>query len=206
MKEIFWEEDAANILAIPMHTDREDSVAWHFDKKGVFLVKSAYHVLEDDGEARRVRQTGESSSATSDGRSRMWKKIWHLPGSLKLKHIVWRIAHNSLPLKMNIKAKGIALDAACLCSRFDEDGAHCFVKCKEFWRRWRELGLEDVRLQLAMLDRAEEFVTTILQLKPDICIMVCVLLWRWWEIRNKVNAGELMQSSPAIVVSVINTA
>jgi hypothetical protein len=48
VKDIFWAEDVPNILAIPVHVDREDTVAWHFDNNGMFSVKSAYHVLEDE--------------------------------------------------------------------------------------------------------------------------------------------------------------
>jgi hypothetical protein len=55
VKELFWEEDVVNILAIPVHIDRDDCVAWHFDQKGTFSVKSAYHVLEDDAERSRLR-------------------------------------------------------------------------------------------------------------------------------------------------------
>ena len=37
VKDLFWEEDVPNILSIPVHVDREDTVAWHFDKKGYVL-------------------------------------------------------------------------------------------------------------------------------------------------------------------------
>lgn len=47
VNEVFWEEDAANILAIPVRPELEDTLAWHFDSKGTFSVKSAYHVLDD---------------------------------------------------------------------------------------------------------------------------------------------------------------
>jgi len=43
--EIFWEADAKNILSIPLKNGMEDTLAWHFDPKGDFFVKSAYHVL-----------------------------------------------------------------------------------------------------------------------------------------------------------------
>lgn len=49
-------EDATPILAIPTRPDQEDFVAWHFDPKGKFLAKSAYHVLVDEkreGQASR---------------------------------------------------------------------------------------------------------------------------------------------------------
>lgn len=43
VKDLFWEEDVVNILATPVHVDREDSVAWHFDQKGLFL--SNRHIM-----------------------------------------------------------------------------------------------------------------------------------------------------------------
>lgn len=55
VRDLFWEEDVTNILAIPTHTDRDDHVAWHFDSKGVFLVKSAYHVLDEDKANKAVK-------------------------------------------------------------------------------------------------------------------------------------------------------
>ena len=61
IRDIFWEEDAVNILATPVHPDRDDVVAWHFDSKGVFSVKSAYHTFERATAHDRSFQTGESS-------------------------------------------------------------------------------------------------------------------------------------------------
>lgn len=40
VKDIFWEEDAEVILALPVHGGREKSLAWHFDKHGRFSVKT----------------------------------------------------------------------------------------------------------------------------------------------------------------------
>jgi hypothetical protein len=45
IKEVFWEEDVNRILEIPIKHDMEDLLAWHYDNKGLFSVKSAYHVL-----------------------------------------------------------------------------------------------------------------------------------------------------------------
>jgi hypothetical protein len=50
-------------IAIPTHPACEDMVAWHFDPKGIFSVKSVYHVLEDNQELNCRSQHGESSSA-----------------------------------------------------------------------------------------------------------------------------------------------
>jgi hypothetical protein len=41
---LFCPEDMNDILKIPVRGGMEDTVAWHPDKKGVFSVKSAYHL------------------------------------------------------------------------------------------------------------------------------------------------------------------
>jgi hypothetical protein len=41
---IFHEDDAAVILGIPLAANRKDSIAWHFDKKCLFSVKSVYKI------------------------------------------------------------------------------------------------------------------------------------------------------------------
>ena len=193
INDLFWEEDACNILAIPVHLDREDSVASHFDRKGVFSVKSAYHALEDEAESKRVRQRGESSSQPLSSRMQMWKKLWKVPGPPKIKQCMWRVAHNSLSHKMNIKSKKISLDTRCpVCLRYDEDGAHCFFKCKEVRKVWREMGLETLTQKLTNCLSATEVIVEILRQRKDICVAVFVLIWKWWSVRNKVNAGELM--------------
>ena len=126
---------------------------------------------------------------------------------LKIRQCVWRIAHNSLAFKMNIKHRGVDLDTRCpVCLRLDEDGAHCFLKCKEVRKCWRQVGLEAIRRQLLQTPSAESFVAEIQKLRKDTCITVCVLLWRWWEVRNKVNLGEMMTSVQATTHSIMCTA
>jgi len=41
---IFWEEDANLILALPIHEERDNLLAWHFDEHGLFSVRSAYKI------------------------------------------------------------------------------------------------------------------------------------------------------------------
>jgi hypothetical protein len=109
-------------------------------------------------------------------------------------------------MRSKISQKGIDLNTACLvCCRYDEDGAHCFLKCKEVRRIWGVVGLEQHRMKLASLESSEEFVTEVLKLRNDICVTICVLIWRLWEVRNKVNAGELMPTCQATVQYVMNT-
>lgn len=44
----------------------------------------------------------------------------------------------------------------------------------------------------------------VLNLRSDVCLKVVVLLWRWWDVRNKVNAGELMPTCQQMVKAVVS--
>lgn len=181
-----------NILAIPLRPNNEDLIAWHFDSKGIFSVKSAYHVLQGLEEQGRQIQRGVSSCRDANSpHDEVWTKIWKLPCPPKIKQFIWRVAHNSLAMKMNIKRRHIDLDTRCpVCMRFDEDGGHCFLKCKQVRHCWMELQLEGIRRSLLGAQTSLEFIRSILGFKTDQCLRICILLWKWWDTRNKVNAGE----------------
>jgi hypothetical protein len=69
--------DAEIILGTPISDDFEDFPAWHFDTKGIFLVKLAYRIYVKRKDADMI-----SSSEQPDERLH-WKKIWDLPCLLK---------------------------------------------------------------------------------------------------------------------------
>jgi hypothetical protein len=68
-------------------------------------------VIADGAERSRTVQVGESSSsAANDENHLVWKKIWKLDCHPRTKQFIWRVAHNSLAMKMKIKKKGMFLD------------------------------------------------------------------------------------------------
>lgn len=62
VRKFFWKEDIQRILATPTNVAHKDSIAWRFDRRGTFLVKSAYHVLGDEKERLQSKQGGECST------------------------------------------------------------------------------------------------------------------------------------------------
>jgi hypothetical protein len=48
VRDVFWEEDVRYILATLTNPGHDDFLAWHFDRRGLLSVKSAYHVLDDE--------------------------------------------------------------------------------------------------------------------------------------------------------------
>ena len=201
VKDLFCEEDVKEILAIPLRSGMDDQPAWHLDPRGVFLVKSAYHLGTSIRDASKNRDA--SSLTTTPSYSKKWNRFWTLDLPPKVRMFLWRLSHNSLPLRMNVKRKQVELDTRCpICMRLDEDGGHLFLKCKLVKHLWRELHLEDVRLELpkcagpvAMFD----LLWSLTRVRRD---LVLILLWEWWNIRNKANHGGKMKPTEGVAYNI----
>jgi hypothetical protein len=83
------------------------------------------------------------------------------------------------------------IDTRCpVCKRLNEDGGHCFLKCKFVKQCWRAVGLEAIRCKLSELSSARQVAEYILNLKEEVRLLAIGLIWAWWDARNKVNVGE----------------
>jgi hypothetical protein len=183
VRQIFWEVDVKTILATPVQEDFEDYVAWQPDSKGFFSVKSAYKVYI------KLRDRPQASSSMTHESSLIWTNIWQLQCMPKVQQFMWRLAHNSLPVKRKIEQRGIECDTLCvLCRRLDEDGAHLFLKCKQVKQLWSRMGFDELRDHMCTLQDPKEVVQKILELEPEKKIQICCTLWCWWSSRNKLNA------------------
>jgi len=201
IRDTFWPEDAEVILTIPTNEDFKDMPAWHFDSKGIFSVKSAYKLAVQIRD-QELGQDASPSSVCPDAIFK-WQKIWQLKLPHKINMFIWRMAHNSLPVKRNIVRRGIKIDTLCpVCKRFDEDCGHLFFKCKKAKECWQAMNLEHVRAELELCSSGEEIIMKILNLQQSVQNRVFIWLWRWWSARNKANAGEKMATIAEINSSV----
>jgi len=129
VRDTFWEEDAELILALPVHQGRDNNLAWHYDKHGVFSVKSAYKVARADFLRNKSNFGQQGGSNCNPGGP--WKNIWKLRCPNKIKHFLWRFAHNSHPLRCNLARRGMKICTRCpVCNHMGEDGGHLFFKCR----------------------------------------------------------------------------
>jgi hypothetical protein len=194
-------EDVKEILMIPVQPEMEEAIAWHYDSKWAFTVKSAYQLgasLRDGALSQNA-----SSSASSPMQHQTWKIIWNqkLPGKVLI--FLWRFTHNSLPTKLNIKRNMIELDTRCpMCWHLDEDGGHIFLRCKAVKQIWRALDCEDLRLSLCDCTNARQVTDHILSLPKEKRSLAIILLWDWWTSRNKANFGERMLSTDEVCVRI----
>jgi len=165
----------------------DDVVGCHFDPKGKFLVRSAYKVHRAS-EARKSLRVRPGDTEGSNGKTDFWQKLWKLDCPPKIKHFLWRLSHNTLAVKNILKRRGMKIDTCCsLCQRLDEDGGHLFLRCKEVKGVWRELNLEAVRCRLLEVGSARQMMEMIHKLEAKTQLIVILLLWLWWDERNKLR-------------------
>jgi hypothetical protein len=83
--------------------DMPDIIAWHYEKSGLFFVKSLYRLaLMTD------HDLGSSGSSTTPDGSRMdWKILWNLSIPPKIKVFFWRAANNGLATNANMNYRHI---------------------------------------------------------------------------------------------------
>ena len=84
---------------------------------------------------------------------------------------------------MELQRRGMELDTTCVvCNRLNEDGGHMFFKCKYAVKVRKLLKRDECRTDLAIKQSAKE--------KTEEHMRVIVLLWQWWQGRNKVREGN----------------
>jgi hypothetical protein len=80
------------IKSIPISaTDQDDMLIWRGTIKGIFSVRSAYHI-QKEGEA-----SNQAGGSRSNERGALWQKIWKLQLPNSEKHFLWRACHEILP-------------------------------------------------------------------------------------------------------------
>jgi hypothetical protein len=179
VSDVFYEQDVSTILATPLRIDYENFPAWSPDPKGAFTVKSAYKVLAAE---RDPNEDGaECSGVPKEENEFAWLQLWAQPCAPKTKHLLWRLAHGSLPWKLNYKRRGMEIDTICpMCSRLDEDGGHIFIHCKQVKAVWRLLDLEETRLLLGNCHNAKDLLMRIFGMEKEKRLLVIALMWQWW--------------------------
>nr|AAP53315.2 retrotransposon protein, putative, unclassified [Oryza sativa Japonica Group] len=185
LSQTFWEEDVAAIKSIPVHVEMEDVLAWHFDARGCFTVKSAYKV-QREMERRASRNGCPGVSNWESGDDDFWKKLWKLGVPGKIKHFLWRMCHNTLALRANLHHRGMDVDTRCvMCGRYNEDAGHLFFKCKPVKKVWQALNLEELRSMLEQQTSGKNVLQSIYCRPENERTSAIVCLWQWWKERNE---------------------
>lgn len=128
IRQIFYPFDADEIckISIPA-SNMEDWVAWHYEKNGIFSVRSAYKLAV--ASLPQLAHNPSSSSSDPNDRS-IWDLIWksRVPGKVRI--FGWRVATNTLATKENKWKRTLEVDATCsICGNGTENEHHAVIMC-----------------------------------------------------------------------------
>jgi hypothetical protein len=186
--------DATEILKIKIpHREVEDCVAWHYEKSGLFTVRSAYKL------AMCLKETGPQSStsgASMDDRS-IWDAIWKAGVPAKIKIFAWRVATNTLATKVNKCKRTLATTNTCdVCGNAEENEYHAVVACTKS-RALRQAMRAHWRLpkEKDFWYTGEDWLQGLLNAcSDDERNKTLLLLWRAWYLRDDIVHGKGKES------------
>ena len=126
--QLFYHFDDEAICSIRLpSTETEDTLAWHFEKSGVFTVRSAYRLAVS---LQKQSKNPASSSTNDTDNQSIWDIIWKAKVPEKIKIFGWRVATNTLPTNKNKWKRTLEVDNVCkICGTEEEDEFHAVVSC-----------------------------------------------------------------------------
>lgn len=142
INDLFCETEASIILKIPLSLRTiEDRLIWHHDKRGVYEVKSGYHVTRN-----WINLTSHASSSNGLGgkSGNVWKSIWRVRVPPKVRAFIWRLLKGIVPTRMALAKKKVLLpNYDCVfCKAHPESDVHVFLQCDALLEFWLELSID----------------------------------------------------------------
>jgi len=130
LQEYFYPMDAEVISSIPLTTRRqEDFWAWHYERTGVFSVRSAYRLLilkKENNTAWLEEKSGQSDVHANE---KEWSAIWQLKVPSKIRLFLWRLARHSIPTADVLHRRHMIEQAACLICGAEDSWKHSLLEC-----------------------------------------------------------------------------
>lgn len=128
----FIRPDVDVIMNIPLSFRMQQNFwAWHYDKRGVFSVRSAYRIITAIKYQREDwldQRPGRSDTAAD---RRAWTQLWKVQVPSKVRVFVWRLAHMSLPTGTVRHTRSMATSLACsICNETTDSWRHSLFECR----------------------------------------------------------------------------
>jgi len=188
LRRFFHHFDVEEILKIRLHRrEVEDVIAWHYERTGLFSVRSAYCLGVNLTE---VEAGSISSSSNLDGTRPAWKKPWKLPVPHKVRIFAWMLIQGGLATKCNKKKRTIIQEAICdLCGKEVETEHHAVIRCnhavslREAMRENWDIPTENV----VAFNVPEWLLLLIDRVDAEEAAQVVLVLWRAWFVRNELT-------------------
>ncbi|CAN1788506.1 LINE-1 retrotransposable element ORF2 protein, partial [Linum perenne] len=173
----FAEDIVQQILLIPIGPSTlKDRWIWHHDRRGIFTIKSCYHMIRN--------AASSASDITASARSKEWKWLWQLSLPPKIRFFIWRVCHNALPTMVNLASRNCSTTRICpRCTLQDETLHHMVFQCRpsaELWAR----SFPSLSLPQPM-DLLSDWVLSLKQHPSSMALKASLCIWTIWKGRNE---------------------
>ncbi|XP_050231894.1 uncharacterized protein LOC126680759 [Mercurialis annua] len=205
IRELFFPGDADQIINMPLpRTPQVDILRWHYDKKGLYTVRSGYRMA--------MTMEDHPTSSNSDTFSSWWKFLWALSIPSKIKIFLMKCYNGWLPVKLNLLKRGMQIDEMCpVCSKCAESTLHSLWLCpaaKDIWKSWALYC--HIKPHISM-NLQEWFLQVRNSIKKEDFMIFSVVLWLIWNNRNGILFGnhvkpahQVLQWASALVTDFAN--
>ncbi|XP_050211713.1 uncharacterized protein LOC126661875 [Mercurialis annua] len=180
----FNEEDVDWICNIPLaKTELHDNRRWHYDKSGLYNVRSGYRVAWDL----------KNQASSSDGTEMMswWKFLSGLSLPQKVKIFLWKCFNDLLPVRADLSRRGMIVEnlySGCNCA--GESQIHALWFCRQArkaWKPWDKSHLLSPDQHWSMKDL---MYRTYKDLKQSDFNIFETMMWLIWHERNCTFHGQ----------------
>lgn len=178
LDDMFQTRDHEETLKIPLPlTDINDIRVWHYDRNGIYTVKSWYnHIMGNMGDTTNMQSTPT-----------IWTQIWNIRAPPKVKFFMWRVARNCIPNRQNLRNRGIDVLSCCaLCGSGIENNWHLFVDCSYAQNCWKLANLLQLVNECASnSDSFSQWLVSFLKRCQPHTTTMAMILWSIWYYRNE---------------------
>lgn len=196
MNEVFLQMDSNMIMSIPLCTSTQgDFWAWHYEKSGMFTVRSAYRMMVHTIE--RVTSWLENTAGRSNTKEdeKEWNKLWKEQVPSKVRVFLWRLAHQSIPTQDIRQRRKMADNSKCnVCGR-EDSWKHSLLECHMAKAVW-SLEHEEITGTLCMIceEDANLWLAAIWKnLHSEAIVCVVIRSWAIWHAKWKVIHENIFQ-------------
>ncbi|KAJ8431184.1 hypothetical protein Cgig2_010216 [Carnegiea gigantea] len=152
-----------------------DKLVWHYELKGDFWVKSAYHLIRE-----RRSQDGASSSRCDTG---FWRKIWSMNVPPRIRPYAWRVCNNVLASRANIIRRLEHFDASCGFSI--ELDVHVLLECPLAVQIWECSKFQPAIWEPRHPSLLDCLSSIMRKVDWESLAEFVAVLWECWHARNK---------------------
>ena len=184
----FNARDVRCILSIPLSSHcMKDELTWAYTKDACYSVKTAY-MLGKGGNLDNFHQA--------------WVDLWCMDVSPKVRHFLWRVCTDTLPVRGLLVHRHLAATASCPwgCGH-DESQVHSIFHCPCLLDLWRESGCDELR-QRASAPNMCDMLVGWRGLPSEIKIKGAFLAWGIWGARNQLVFNNVQTPHQVILTRV----